>query len=256
MVGLMALPSSAGMIISTSGPPPKNFTTDANLQFLYNFEADDASYIYDTSGKGNDIGADAGTITDGTGCVKLGSKSGTFDGSTRVNKPVSGLSAAVPGKVSHVFTLMAWIKPANHTVGMIWTCATQPLVATGWQFQTTTGANCEFDVCDTTPTVKAVVSAATYTDNTCFLAFGTWDGSYINLYTNLASAGTIAADGTPTACTSMYTSNTYLYMGGYNFVGTLYLPATGSLETVCMFDRVLTLSEMQSILDHKLDGSQ
>jgi hypothetical protein len=255
MVGLLALPSSAGMIISSS-ITQWDFSSDANLQAWFNFE----NNLTDGSANANTIayfigGGDVWTSSD--------KMNGTYALST-VTSTIKGrhndvCSANLPGVVSSVCTAGGWvyITSLNATINSVFldVCGG---TANSWHLNIDANGKANFQVYDTTPTDHSAVGQSTLSLNTWYFLVGTYDGSNVRIYKGDASTAVAEDDSAPVACTSMYsnaTSSAYLSLGGYFMFGGMYFPFNGYLDDLFCFDRVISTAEMNSIRVHGLNNS-
>lgn len=227
---------------------PINYLDDANIYGAYNFEdnVNDSNNVHTNNLSTSTVSYSASYV------VKWGSKSGYFS-SAAATISSANQSTGFPFKTSGTTaaTMGGWIRTGSNVTDTQFPMG----IADGIM------ASAVFDLCITGgelygqifygssdyKTTKYTVSAST----NYFIAV-TWDGSNIHLYVGTDSGS--VSEVTPAVAASI-TPNTGKSFNIGALYGTIFPFLNGYVDQAFIFNRALSVTELERIRAHKIDGS-
>jgi hypothetical protein len=246
----------------TFGSSPTGYyallSTDASLQAWWNYE----NNLNDSSTKGLTLSKNTGNILYSTTTGKVtGSYALKLDGSTDYIN--TSPSSAFPGAKSWTGTsftvcIRGYFADISSGQMIMYLSDGSTYYPFTIYFTGSNATHLTFRVQDSGESYHSINSYATMSINTEYAFILQWDGSYLKIFSDVVSPGTIAEDdnATPVACASMKACVTANQINIAGFGGALLLANNSFLDDMPVFSRTLTTNEMQSYVTHGTNCSR
>ena len=217
---------------------PTNYVTLSRACWSYDND------LTDSSGNGNDLTLSYGTAAYATDYAQLGTHTNNQATAWEAVRATADLSANYPGKATTTaLTVIArWRTPSSVPAsGYLYSGGFSGI----YRLVQTTGGKPQFYL---GTGGENIVATSGLSANTVYVITGIWTGTQLKLYVNKDSAAdpvssTTIGSGAAAQAWPVYTLNGATPLGGH-------------IDYVAVFDYALSESDIASIVDHGLDGSE